>query len=263
VASDREITLGDVGQAIWRGKWIVLVTTLVAAAVAAALTFTADTTYTATSRVYLGQATTISGNIASTPGTNPLTAATMLRGDRVVGAVATATGLSPSAVRARTDVAVPRAPGTVTTNQPAIATITATTDDRREAIRIANAYAEAALTTANTGYATVSRTLDAQVRRLRAEESRLVAAARRAPASDAAGQLTGIRELLVLTEVQQARAAQIEAPAMVTIATGAASSTGASNRVRTTITGAIIGLLVGIVIALATRGGLRREPGTT
>ena len=88
MASDREITLGDLWRAIWRGKWIVLATTVIAGLVAFGITYTADTTYSATSKVYLGQATTILGNLASTPGTNPLTAATMLQGDAVVDAVA-------------------------------------------------------------------------------------------------------------------------------------------------------------------------------
>ena len=64
MASDREITLGNVWSAIWRGKWIVVGVTVVAALVAFALTFTQDTTYTATSKVYLGQATTMMGNLA-------------------------------------------------------------------------------------------------------------------------------------------------------------------------------------------------------
>ena len=70
MASDREITLGDLWRAIWRGKWIVLATTVIAGLVAFGITYTADTTYSATSKVYLGQATTILGNLASTPGTN-------------------------------------------------------------------------------------------------------------------------------------------------------------------------------------------------
>ena len=34
MASDREITLGDLWRAIWRGKWIVLATTVIAGLVA-------------------------------------------------------------------------------------------------------------------------------------------------------------------------------------------------------------------------------------
>ena len=48
--------------------------------------------------------------------------------------------------------------------------------------------------------------------------------------------------------------------AIVTLATGAASSGSTTNRARTTILGAIIGFLIGIVIALATSGGIRRDP---
>ncbi len=261
MASDREITLGDLWRAIWRGKWIVVATTVVAALVAFALTFTSDTTYTASAKVYLGQATTMMGNLASTPGTNPLTAATVLQGDAVVAAVAEATGLSPGAVRARTDVAVPRAPGTVTANQPAIATITARTSTRDESVRLANAYAEAALKGASGGYDAVSTTLEQQVRRMQAEEVRLQALVRRAPTPDNLSRLTDLREVLTASELQLARVKQIEAPAIITLATGAASSDRTSNRVRTASTGAIIGFLVGIVIALATSGGIRREAG--
>ena len=261
MASEREITLGDVWRAIWRGKWIVVGTTVLAALIAFALTFTADTTYTASAKVYLGQATTMMGNLASTPGTNPLTAATMLQGDAVVAAVAKDTGLTPSTVRARTDVAVPRAPGTVTANQPAIATITATTAERDDSIRLANAYAKAALAGASGGYDTVSATLERQVRQLRAEEIRLAAAARRQPGNDLLTQLNDVREVLTTSELQLARVQQIEAPAIVTVATGAASSGSTTNRARTTILGAVIGFLIGIVIALAISGGIRREPG--
>lgn len=261
MASEREITLGDVWRAIWRGKWIVVGTTVLAALIAFAFTFTADTTYTASAKVYLGQATTMMGNLASTPGTNPLTAATMLQGDAVVAAVAKDTGLTPSTVRARTDVAVPRAPGTVTANQPAIATITATTAERDDSIRLANAYAKAALAGASGGYDTVSATLERQVRQLRAEEIRLAAAARRQPGNDLLTQLNDVREVLTTSELQLARVQQIEAPAIVTVATGAASSGSTTNRARTTILGAVIGLLIGIVIALAISGGIRREPG--
>ena len=80
MASDREVTLGDVGRRIWRGKWYVVVVTILGALIALALTFTGCTKYTATSQVYLGQATTMMGNLASTPGSNPLTAATIAAG---------------------------------------------------------------------------------------------------------------------------------------------------------------------------------------
>ncbi len=258
MASEREITLGDVGRVLWRGRWTIVATTVIAALAAFAITFASDTTYTATSRVYLGQATTMMGNLASTPGTNPLTAATMLQGDHVVGAVSEATGLTPGTVRARTDVSVPRAPGTVVTNQPAIASIAATMADRDAAVRLANAYARAALGTASTGYEAVSVTLEKQVRDLYAEEVRLQALAGQQPSPDTLTQLADLRELLAVSELQLARVRQIEAPAIVTLATGASSSASTSNRVRTAIVGGVIGLLLGLVIALATRGGIRR-----
>jgi hypothetical protein len=134
---------------------------------------------------------------------------------------------------------------------------------RDDAVRLANAYAEAALSSANTGYEAVSGTLESQVRRMRAEEARLLTQLRRASTPNLQSRLADLQEVLTTTELQLARVKQIEAPAIVTLAKGAASSGSTANRVRTTIVGAIIGLLAGIVIALATSGGLRRRPEST
>ena len=72
---DREITLRDYGRVVWSGRWLILATTVAAAVVGLLLTFVTSTTYTATARVFLGQATTVSGAPFSTPATNPATAA--------------------------------------------------------------------------------------------------------------------------------------------------------------------------------------------
>ncbi|MSO44300.1 MAG: hypothetical protein EXQ74_03155 [Thermoleophilia bacterium] len=261
MASDREITLHDVWAAIWRGKWIVVLTTVVAAAIALAFTFAGDATYTASSKVYLGQATTMVGNIASTAGTNPLTAATILQGDDVVAAVSQASGFSEAAVRSAVTISVPRAPGTVSTNQPAVATITVTTTDGKDAVALANAYAQVALTDASGGYNAVESTLTTQITGLVAEERRLQGQLRGGSGGSAttAQQLADLRELLTTSQLQLARVHQIEAPAIVTLARSASSSGSAPNRLRTAITGGVIGLLVGIAVALGIGGGLRRS----
>lgn len=277
MASDREITLGDVGRAIWRGKWIIVVTAVVGALVGLVFTFATTTRYTASSTVYLGQATTVTGALVSTPGTNPLTAATMLTSDRILSQVALRAGVSRSVVRDDVDITVPRAPGTVSSNQPAVATITASTADAGAAVRIANAYAQVALSDANTGFVTVKATLAGQVAYMGAEQANLVRQIRQWSAKAASGQaavyqpllftaqeqLTNLRVELTDAQIQLARADQIEAPSIVSLPSSAASSGSAPNRVRTMIVAGLIGLLLGTVIALVSRGGLRRGPATS
>lgn len=277
MASDREITLGDVGRAIWRGKWIIVATTLIAALVGLGFTFAATTRYTASSTVYLGQATTVTGALVSTPGTNPLTAATMLSSDRILSAVAQRAGVSRSVVRDDVDITVPRAPGTASSNQPAVATITASTADAHTAVRIATAYAEVALSDANAGFITVKKTLTGQVAYMAAEQANLVRQIRQWSARAAGGQaavyqpllftaqeqLTNLRVELTDAQIQLARADQIEAPSIVSLPSSAASSGSAPNRVRTMIIAGLIGLLLGTAIALVSRGGLRRGPATS
>ncbi len=264
MASDREITLGDVGRRIWRGKWYVVVVTILGALIALALTFTGGTKYTATSQVYLGQATTMMGNLAQTAGTNPLTAATILQGDQVVGAVAEKTGLTPGQVNSDVDVSVTRAPGTTNTNQPAIAGITARTDSADQSVKLANAYAEAALEGANGGYQKVVDTLQRQVREMRADVAVLARQVRAGGANQAlaASELATQRTDLATAELTLARVQQIEAPAVVKLATSASASNSSANRVRTTVVGAVIGLALGLVLALILGGPRRRDAAT-
>jgi uncharacterized protein involved in exopolysaccharide biosynthesis len=263
VASDREITLGDIGGTIWRGKWYVVLAAVLGGVIGLLLTFTGATRYTASSQVYLGQATTMMGNLAQTAGTNPLTAATILQGDAIVDEVAAKTGLTRGQVRSDSDISVSRAPGTTNTNQPAIALITARTDSRDGSIALANTYADVALGGANTGYAVVLKTLEGQVRTGQAAVARLAGQLKGAGANQAlvASQLATQETNLATAQLQLARVQQIEAPAVVSKATSAASSSSSRNRVRTIIIGALIGLLLGLVVALVIGGTRRRGAG--
>ncbi len=264
VASDREITLGEVGYRIWRGKWYVVVAAVAGAVIGLLLTFTSETKYTASAKVYLGQATTMVGNLAQTAGTNPLTAATILQGDAIVDAVAKTTGLTRSSVNAAVNISVPRAPGTTSGNQPAIASITAKTDSADQSVALANAYAAQALAGANSGYTKVTRTLEHQMKAMRADIAALTAQVSGAGASQGAvvSQLAAQRTNLATTELQLARVQQIEAPAVVSRAKSASSSSSGGNRARTTIIGAVIGLLFGIVVALVLSNTRRRGTAT-
>ena len=262
--SDREITLGDIGGTIWRGKWYVVLAAVLGGVIGLLLTFTGATTYTASSQVYLGQATTMMGNLAQTAGTNPLTAATVLQGDVIVDEVAAKTGLTRGQVRSDSDISVSRAPGTTNTNQPAIAQITAHTDTADRSIALANTYADVALGGANAGYAVVVKTLEGQVRTGQAAVLRLTGQLKGAGTNQGlvASELATQQTNLATAQLQLARVQQIEAPSVVSKATSASSSSSSRNRVRTIVIGAVIGLLLGLVVALIIGGSRRRGAST-
>ena len=264
MASDREITLGDIGGTIWRGKWYIVLAAVLGGLIGLLLTFTGGTKYTASSQVYLGQATTMMGNLAQTAGTNLLTAATILQGDAIVDEVSAKTGLTRGQVNSDTDISVSRAPGTTNTNQPAIAQITTHTDSADLSVKLANTYADVALSGANAGYGVVLKTLQDQVRTGRLAVAGLTAQLKGAGANQAlvASELATQQTNLATAQLQLARVQQIEAPSVVSKATSASSSSSGRNRARTIIIGAVIGLLLGIVIALIIGGSRRRGAAT-
>lgn len=275
-AVDREITLGHIGRALWRGKWIILVTTVVAAVIGLLLTFVTETTYTATARVFLGQATTTGGLPVSTPGTNPLTAPTTLRSDEILARVARDAGVPTGRVRDAVSIAVPRAPGAAATGQPSVATITVEDPDRAVARRIANSYADVVLQESNRGYRDVQEVYRVRLERLRAEQVRYERLVRRysgllvgATGPEATAyqsllfaaqdRLAGIRDDIDAQELAIARSDQIEAPQVISLSEDPTSSTSAPNRARTVLIAALIGFLVGVIVALVWQGGAPRR----
>jgi capsular polysaccharide biosynthesis protein len=274
---DREITLGDIGRSLWRGRWIIVATTLIAALAGLLLTFVTSTTYTATARVFLGQATTTSGAPISTPGTNPFTAPTALKSDDVLSKVADEAGVSVDRVRSAVSITVPRAPGASAAGQPAVATITVQDSDRPTAQKIANAYAEVVLVESNRGYRVVQEVYRARLARLKQDEaryerevrtfSRLLLTSAGTPQADAyqtllfasQQQLSEVRGEIDSQELTLAKSEQAEAPQVISLSEEPTSSTSAPNRLRTTIIAGLIGLLVGIIIALVWKGGAGRK----
>lgn len=269
---DREITLRDYGRVLWSGRWLILVSTVVAALVGLLLTFVTDTTYTATARVFLGQATTVSGAPFSTPSTNPATAATVLTGDELVAQVAEQIGVRPARVRDGVDLTAPRAPGGAAGNQPTVATITFVDESRRIAREGANAYARAVNQRALDRFDAVFDTFARGEERALADVTRLEAQIRQyerqlQSAADpeqrtllqsllfsATTQLSIAQTNLTTQELNRAKAEANERPYIVSLSENPSSSTSAPNRLRTVILAAIIGLIVGVVVTFVWRG---------
>jgi uncharacterized protein involved in exopolysaccharide biosynthesis len=269
---DRELTLRDYGRVLWRGRWIVIATAVAAALVGLILSLARTTTYSATSRVFLGQATTPTGVPVLTPDTNPTTAPDTLGGDDVIARVAARTGVKAKRIRDGVSFTVPRSPGAQAGNQPAVATITYKDQNRRVARDVANAYAEEVLAEAQAKVDVVQNVLERGI----AQDEQRVASIQDSVASaetglrraSSEGDRAAWRSLLfasqqrlydVLKDVSDQRLAlaksnQYEAPRLVSRSESVSSSASLVARLRTVVLALVIGLIVGIVIVFVWRG---------
>jgi LPS O-antigen subunit length determinant protein (WzzB/FepE family) len=269
---DREITLRDYGRVLWSGRWLILATTIAAAIVGLLLTFARSPEYTSKAKVFLGQATTVSGVIAQTPTTSVLTAGETLEGDDVISTVARTLGISESRVRRDASVDIPRPPGNVGANQPAVANITFVDPNRRIAQDGVDAYAEAVLNRLNINYLGVQQVLERQIQRAQNQVKRLNTQiklyAGEATKAGNQQQLALYQSLLFAAQSQLATAQQsadtnalllekgkqIEAPSIVSKSTNPTSSGAAPARLRTMLFGAIIGFLIGVIATFVWKG---------
>ncbi len=269
-SSDRDLTLADYGRAIWRGRTIVITAIVVAALAGLALSFIRSTTYTGTAQVYLGQATTPAGGVVTLPFTNPTIAPTVLEGDAIVDPVAEQTGLAPGRIRSDLSITIPRAPGSAG-NLPTLAAISFTHPEAETAQAVTNAYAEQIVTFNGQRFAQSDEVLKKQIVREEGNVTRLegvVAELRTAPATDPASraalvfaaqqELGNAQTRRSEAELLLATNSELRAPGIITRAGSPDSSTSGPRRVRTVLISALLGAVVGMILALAWSGRDRR-----
>jgi uncharacterized protein involved in exopolysaccharide biosynthesis len=268
---EREITLRDYGRVLWRGRWIIIATTVVAALVGLVLSFVGGTEYTATARVYLGQATSVTGIPIATPATNNVTASDVLERDEITTDVAESIGVGASRVRSGVEVSVPEARGAAAM-APTVATVTFTDSDRDVAKEGAEAYAAALVVDASENYDEVVAVYEQRLARGQAELARLdrqIQTFERQLAANAGTDQEALYQSLLFSTIDRksdlieevgeqelniAKAQQIEQPTVVTKTATVSSNAATGSRTRTVGLAAAIGLLIGIVIAFVWRG---------
>ena len=265
---DNQITLRDYLRVAWSGRWLVLAATIAALVIGALLTVTRSPSFVATSRIYLGQATTVSGVPVSTPYTNPSVAPLALANDDLTKTVAEKTGFSRSRVRKAIELTTPRISGA---NVPTILTVTATDRGQKASVTIANEYAQAVLAAASAAYDDTravyednAKRADQEVRELRAQLTRfrtqLAASspgqfpAIEASISNAMAQLDAARREASDQAVLLSKAEQIEAPQLLTQAEDGVSAHPRTRRLMTVILAGLIGFAVGLLATFVWRG---------
>lgn len=265
-----EVTLRDYLRVAWSGRWLILIATVVGIVVGILLSVARSPEYTATARVYLGQATTIAGVPVQTPFTNPTIAPLALDSDAIVRRVADTAGVTPGRVRGAVTLTAPRVTGTAG-NLPTILTITSTDKNRTLAVEIANAYADNVLDDVSTAYRQTRKVYEGQVARTREEVDGLVAEAARlrtrlasAPAgqaeliqlalTSAVQQLDDARQEAADQEVLLRKADQVEAPQALTRAERASSSGTGPRRLQSIVLAGLIAFALGILATFVWRG---------
>lgn len=270
---DREITLREYGRVAWSGRWLIAATIAVAVVVGLLLSLTQTTTYRATARVFLGQATSANGVPVPTPYTTPVIAAQILKGDDLVDATVAAIGVpavDADRVRDAVDFTIARTAGAASVNQPTLATVVVTDRERPVARQIANAYAEAVEAKALRFYEPQAKIRQDRIDDLVQRETSLqtdLDAYRRSLARGGAdvaavgillesyrAELTEVRRDISEQRLETKKAEQIERPDLVNRAGTPASSGGARNVLQRLIFAGILGLILGLVATFAWKG---------
>lgn len=262
---EREITLRDYGRVLWSGRWVLLVAAVTAALIGLITSLVRETTYSASSIVYLGLATTAKTGVpVPTPLTTQVTAQRVLRADQFLQAAADAAGVPVERVRDGVNFSVDRVPGAAGGTQPTVATIHYEDTDRETAIKVANAYADVVFGFVKDSYSGVldayQKLVDdgnARVKAIQAELDRLRRQGSAAPQSV----ISSLTQELSMTQldvddntVSLVKTKQIEQPYVISKATSAASSGRPGQRLRSVVFGAILGLIVGVIIVFIWRG---------
>ncbi len=261
-SSPREVTLRDYFRVFASGKWVLIICAVAVALVALVIVLMRPMNYTAQSLVYMGVATAPSGQPLSTPYTTPVTALKTLREDDILAAAAEASGVPIDRVRDGVAPAVDRVPGAAGGNQPTVATLQYTDRDKATAIRVANAYADAAFERVNGPYTKLIRAWQAQAKNGQARLTQIEGQMDAARRQGAAGQIALVSlqsEYGMLA--QRVDAATIGAatmeqytPKIVSRAETVAASRTTASLIRTTIFGVIIGLILGAIVVLVWKG---------
>ncbi len=132
--AQEEIRLDHLFAAIWRGKWIIIIGTLVAAAVAAYLGFRQPTLYTASALLEVGR-------VWKEPLEDIYTTTETINSDGFIQKLATKIGVKPGqlkrSARAEAVMAGPRR-----SRYPILVRVTATTEYPDESVRLAQSVAD-------------------------------------------------------------------------------------------------------------------------
>jgi capsular polysaccharide biosynthesis protein len=261
--------------AIARKWWIVLISVMVFAGLAALSSGSTQSLYSATSSVYLGQPVAANGSLLNTVSSKAATAIQVATGDEAVGTAAEDAGTTPGKVRSGLSV-IPVTPPLASKlpSPPALIQIRSQMENRDHAQLIAASLAKTLVNESNSFIDGKITRLEARVDDLKTSEKELTA--QRAAALNQAGSASGAdravwaalasgfsadirstRSELAAAESQLEVAAELEKSKIVSEPRASKVTTSAGNS--KLALGVLAGLVIGILIALVVDRAERRQ----
>lgn len=258
LVAEQEVDLGRWWGAVVARWWLPLVGVVVGAVVGYVIALGGSQQYKASATVYLGTPYSVAGNVPlSAPQTNPATVNALIHSEELIDNAAAAAGTSPDAIRGRISSKSISTGTGLTTAQRASANplvrITVTASTPRRATRSANSLGRqvvarlAPLSRQKIGYLKSRIATDQkQVETIR----RLLAGSGDATLRAVIGiQLGNVLQDQFQAQQLLAQVQQVEKPAL--LARAAAVKTTARSRRNSAIVGGFIGLVLGLIAALA------------
>jgi hypothetical protein len=255
--AEQEVDLGRYWHAVVARWWLPLAGLLVGAIIGYLISVGGTQSYRASATIYLGTPYSLGSVPLSNAQTNPATVNALIHSEEFVERAAAAAGTSPDAIRGRissksisTGVGL-RAAQRASANP--LVRISVVTSTRRRATRAANSLARQVVARLSP---LASKKIGYLKQRIAADQNLLDTIQRlSAGAGDAtlkgvlSIQLNGVLQDELQAQQLLAQAVQVERPAL--LARAAAVKTTARSRRNSTVVGAFIGLIVGLIVALA------------
>jgi capsular polysaccharide biosynthesis protein len=263
--AEQEVDLGRYWHAVVARWWLLLLGLIAGALIGYAVSLGGTQQFKASATIYLGTPYSIIGSVPlQNAQTNPATVNTLIHSEEFVDAAAAAAGTSPDAIRSGiSSKAISTGVG-LTAAQRASANplvrVSVTASTRRRATRAANSLARQVVAR----LAPLSRQKIELLKQRVASDKQELDTIRRlsAGAGDATLkavlgiQLNDVLQDQLQAEQLLAQALQVERPAL--LARAVATKTTARSRRNATVVGGFIGLLIGLIAALAWEPVARR-----
>jgi uncharacterized protein involved in exopolysaccharide biosynthesis len=249
--AEQEVDLGRHARAVATRWWLPLAGLIIGAIVGYLISLSGTQVWTASSTVYLGTPYNSGGALLLSQQTNPTAVATIVKSEEAIANAATVAHMKADRLRGKistqTVTAGTGTVGTTRVQQNPLVKVTVQTPTAREARLSVNALARQVVETLSAYPTQKIKLLHARI----AADTAQIAALQRSGRSDSAAAISLGNFLQDKNGAQQqlVQARTIEMPSVLTY--GAAVRTTARSRRNDVVVAALLGLLLGIIAALA------------
>jgi capsular polysaccharide biosynthesis protein len=275
--AEREVDLGRWKDALLRGWWLVLLGLVVGAIVGLLFSFSGGSTFKASALISLGQPVSPGGTIIQSFATNPRAVSDIVSSASAQQLAEQKAGMRSGALRGKVSVAtVGTTPGTTAARSSTLISLSVQSPNKQKAADAANTLANLVVTKTTAPY--VSKKIGTYTSELGTVDKQLKSISLRVAQLNqvvTTQSLDPLNKLVLVSQLdnaiqrqgnlynqqatldqQLAFSKEVESAKVITEAKGVKST--ARTKSTSVIIGAIIGLLVGAVVAIATDG--RRRP---